>query len=294
MIPLFGQGPSIQTRAVLAILFSVVLMFVDHKLDGFKQVRSMLNSLVSPLQYAANVPQNTLDWMTTSLAFRQQLIADNARLTEQHLILSEKLQRMHFVERENVRLRGLLKSPAREVSAKMVAEVMAVESNRSSQQVVINRGTLNGVYAGQPVLDDKGIVGQVVSVATTTSRVLLISDITHAIPVRIARNSVRSIASGTGFFHQLELNHVPHSADIKQNDILVSSGLGGRFPEGYPVAKVEHVVSNTSLPFAKVVAKPIANLDRIRYLLLLWPDNVEQKPIYEAVDSLVEKAEALL
>ncbi|AWB68805.1 rod shape-determining protein MreC [Saccharobesus litoralis] len=294
MNPLFGRGPSIQTRMTLAVILSIVLIFVDHKHDGFKQVRVFLNSLVSPLQYAANIPQNLLDLTTTSLAFRSQLIEENDRLTEQHLILSERLQRMAFIERENQRLRALLKSPAREVVDKMVTEVMSVESNRSSQQVVINRGSLHGVYLGQPVLDDQGIVGQVISVGSTTSRVLLISDITHSIPIRVARNSVRSIASGAGYLQRMELNHVPHSADIKMGDLLVTSGLGGRFPEGYPVAKVSQVDSNPSLPFAKVVAEPVAKLERIRYLLLLWPPNVEQKPIFEAIEQIVEQAEELL
>ncbi len=273
MTPLFGRGPSLQARIVIATLLSLVLIFIDHQFDGFKPVRIYLNSLVSPLQYTASLPKKLLDWSAESLAFRSVLIDENNYLKEQQLLLSEQLQRMSFIEQENARLRALLQSPIRQDMKKMVAEVMSVESNPSTHQVVINKGIINGVFEGQPVLDAQGVVGQVVSVGPTSSRVLLISDISHAVPVRLVRNSIRLIASGSGFLNRLELNHVPHSTDIVEGDVLFSSGLGGRFPEGYPIAKITKVTSNETLPFARIYAEPIAQLDRIRYLLLLWPND---------------------
>jgi rod shape-determining protein MreC len=294
MSPLFANGFSIKFRITITVMLSLFLLFVDVKLDGFKQVRGVLNSLAAPLQYAANLPHTIFDWTSTSLASRQRLLADNSYLKEQHLLLSEQLQQMAFLQRENSRLRALLKSPIREDIDKMVAEVMSVESNPNSHQVLLNRGSLNGVFEGQPVLDDKGVVGQVVSVGSTTSRVLLISDTTHGIPVRVARNSIRTIATGTGFIERLELNHLPHSTDIRVDDLLVSSGLGGRFPEGYPVAIVRSINSDKSRPFSQVLVEPIAELDRIRYLLLLWPPGDKHKPVYDAMGDLTDKAEALI
>ncbi|KMT63959.1 rod shape-determining protein MreC [Catenovulum maritimum] len=271
MTPLFGNGPAPQTRIIIAVLLSVCFMFVDHKLNGFEQVRVYLNSLVSPIQYAANLPQKMLYWSSESLSSRSHLLAENQKLKESHLVLSEKLQRLAILQRENDQLRALLDSPLRQDMRKMVTEVMSVESNPNSQQVVINRGQLNGVFEGQAILDENGIVGQVVSVGSTTSRVLLITDHTHSIPVRVARNGVRSLAAGSGIYNRLTLSFVPHSTDIQEGDLLVSSGLGNVFPEGYPVAEVTKVRFNESLPFAQIVAKPIAKLERIRYLLLLWP-----------------------
>lgn len=280
MTPLFGNGPAPQTRLIVAVCLSLGIIFSDHKLNLFDPFRVYLNSLVIPIQYAAYLPQKFLNWSTESLASRGDLLTENAALKESHLLISEKLQRMALLERENNRLRALLDSPLRQGTRKMVAEVMSVESNPNSHQVVINRGQLSGVFEGQAVLDENGIVGQIVSVGKTTSRILLITDHTHAIPVRVARNSVRSIAAGTGSNNQLALNFVPHSTDIKKGDLLVSSGLGGVFPDGYPVAEVDFVKFNESLPFAYVASKPIAQLDRIRYVLLLWP--ADNKPPTQA------------
>lgn len=278
MTPLFGSGPAPQTRMFLALIISVATMFVDHKLNGFEDAKVYLNSFVSPILYTANLPQKMFNWSSESLSSRHDLLEENTRLREQHLILSEKVQRMAFLERENDRLRALLDSPLRQEMRKMIAEVMSVESNPNSHQVVINRGALNGVFEGQAVLDENGIVGQVVNVGSTTSRVLLITDHTHSIPVRVVRNAVRSIATGSGRIDRLELNFVPHSTDIQKGDLLMSSGLGKLYPEGYPVAEVTQVTFNESLPFAQIKARPIAHLNRIRYLLLLWPPASEHQP----------------
>ena len=152
----------------------------------------------------------------------------------------------------------------------MVAELMAVDKNPYSQQVVINKGAIDGVYLSQPVIDDEGIVGQVMEVGSTNSRVLLIADVTHAIPVRSLRNDIRFIATGSGTLNELYLEHVPNSVNIQVGDTLISSGLGNVFPEGYPVAEVTRVIRDESRPFARVIVSPLANLDRLRHLLLLW------------------------
>jgi rod shape-determining protein MreC len=270
MNPIFTSGPSLQHRLALALLLSVALIVLDHKFNSFSSTRVYLNSLVSPLQYLANLPGEMLNASATRLASHQRLLDDNAKLTLQATLMSEQLQRMTFLQAENERLRRLLNSPVKTNTRKVVAELMAVDNNPYSHQVVINKGALNGVYEGQAVLDENGIVGQIMQVSSTNSRVLLIADVTHAIPVRVARNNVRLVVSGTGSLDELDIQHVPHSTDLQIGDILLSSGLGKVFPEGYPVATVTTIVRDETRPFAQVKAKPIAQLDRLKYLLLLW------------------------
>lgn len=153
----------------------------------------------------------------------------------------------------------------------MVVEVMEVASEPSHHYVVLNRGSRSGVFVGQPVVDAQGVVGQVVQVSEMTSRVLLVSDVSHGLPVRITRNDVRLIANGTGELDEIELRHVAKSTDIRVGDLLVTSGLGNRFPEGYPVARVMKVFTEDGQSYTRVTAQPLAALDRIRYLLLIWP-----------------------
>ena len=281
MNTIFTRGPSLQIRLALALFFSLVLIFVDHKLDGFASTKVYLNSLVSPLQYLASLPEQMLSASASRLTSHQRLLEQNRELTRQATRMSEQLQRFNILKAENDRLRTLLGSPVRAGMEKMVAELMAVDNNPFSHQIVIDKGAIHGVYEGQSVLDDRGIVGQIMEVGTTNSRVLLIADVTHAIPLRIARNNVRLIATGAGQLDELFLEHVPHSSEIQVGDVLVTSGLGNVFPEGYPVAKITSIVRDESRPFAQVSASPMAQLDRIKYLLLLWPENAPQKPVFE-------------
>lgn len=287
MDTIFSRGPSLTSRLVLASVLSVLLIILDGKLDTFSNVRVYLNSLVSPLQYMANLPGEVLNQTARALTTQRQLLEDNAQLTRQNILMSEQLQRFNVLEQENQRLRTLLGSPVRPDVRKIVAELMAVDNNPYSHQIVINKGTLQGVYEGQPVLDDKGIVGQVMQVGTTTSRVLLIADVTHAVPVRVLRNNVRLVASGSGQLNRLVINHVPHSTDIEPGDVLVSSGLGQVFPEGYPVGRIVDVIRDETRPFAVIRAVPAAQLDRLKYLLLLWPHDAPQGPVEqgEVVDA---------
>ncbi|MDN4501946.1 rod shape-determining protein MreC [Alteromonadaceae bacterium BrNp21-10] len=281
MNTIFSRGPSLQNRLYIAIFLSVALMVMDLRMDSFKAIRVYLNSLVSPLQYMANVPGEMLSWSAQRLLSHQNLIEENNRLKSQHLLMSEALQRFNLLQRENDQLRALLDSPVREGVKKMVAELMAVDNDPYSHQIVINKGAIHGVFKGQAVLDENGVVGQVLRVGTTTSRVLLISDFTHAIPVRVERNSVRAIASGSGQLNALSLNHVPHSTDIQVGDLLFSSGLGNVFPQGYPVARVTVIKRDETRPFATIIAQPIAALDRIKYLLLLWTVESPLQPVLD-------------
>ncbi|GGW84041.1 rod shape-determining protein MreC [Alteromonas halophila] len=276
MDTIFTRGPSLNNRLALALILSLVLMFADHRLDGFKSARVYMNSLMSPLQYLANLPGLMLSESAQQLTSQQQLLTENEKLTSQVLMMSERLQRFTILQQENRELRQLLEAPTKQGMRKMAAELMAVDNNPYSQQVMINKGAIDGVYLSQPVLDDQGIVGQVMEVGTTNSRVLLIADVTHAIPVRSVRTNIRFIASGSGTLNELYLEHVPHSVDIREGEMLMSSGLGSVYPQGYPVAKVTSVVRDESRPFSQIIAQPLARLNRLKYLLLLWPQTTPE------------------
>ncbi len=275
MNAIFKHGPSPQHRLVLVLFCSALLIFFDHKMNSFESVRGYLQSMVSPLQYLATTPKQMMNWAAENIVTRRQLITDNEQYKVNELVFHEQALQLDIIKKENERLRALLASPLRTDTRKMVAEILAVDSDPYTHQVVINRGANDGVYEGQAVIDDEGIVGQILHVGTTSSRVLLITDVTHAIPVRISRNGVRLIANGLGVIDQLTHSHVPHSTDIRVDDVLVTSGLGSKFPEGYPVAKVTLVIQDESHAFARIQSQPVAKIDRLRYVLLLWPEEVD-------------------
>ncbi|GHA54497.1 rod shape-determining protein MreC [Photobacterium aphoticum] len=271
MKPIFGRGPSLQLRLFLAILLSVGLMLADSRLDAFANVRYLLNSAIAPLQYAANLPRDFLDGISGQLSSHQRLLAENKALQRDLLVQQSDVLLLEQLKQENQRLRDLLGSPFVRDEKKLIAEVMAVDSDPYSHQVMIDKGRVDGVYEGQPVINEKGIVGQVSYVGAHNSRVLLLIDPSHAIPVQVVRNDIRVIASGSGQVDQIQLEHVPSSTDIEVGDLLVSSGLGGRYPEGYPVANVTEFSFDNKRPFAQIKARPTVQFDRLRYLLLVWP-----------------------
>jgi rod shape-determining protein MreC len=269
MNPIFNQGTSPAQRLTFVLICSVALMFFDHKMASFETARGYLQSLVSPLQYMANAPKQMMTWASENIVIRRQLMTENQNFRENELFFHEQALQLNIVRKENERLRSLLSSPVKGEIKKMFAEILSVDGDPYSHQVVINRGANDGVYEGQPVLDEKGIVGQILHVGGSSSRVILISDISHAIPVRVQRNGLRLIASGSGQIDRLIHNFVPHSADVKQGDLLVTSGLGGKYPEGYPVSRVVLVRTDESREFATIYSQPVAQIDRLRYMLLL-------------------------
>lgn len=281
MTPIFKNGPFPRRRLFGVLCCSAALIFFDHKMNSFEVARSYLQSMVSPLQYLANSPKQTMTWLGKNFSSRQHLIEKNEHFEAMQILYQEQGMQLDILKQENQRLRQLLASPLKAEMKKMVVEIISVDSDPYSHQVVINRGAKNGIYEGQPVLDNLGVVGQVLHVGATNSRVLLITDLSHGVPVRNSRNGVRMVASGSGNIDRLVQNHVPHSIDVKVGDLLVTSGLGGKYPEGYPVATVTVVEQDESRPFARVYSKPVAQIDRLRYLLLLWPNEHESKLIKE-------------
>lgn len=245
-------------------------MVVDARFAALKPLRSQLGMVLTPLYYVAELPVRAWDTLYLQLTSRADLIAENERLRAEAVLAKRKLQKLAALTEQNVRLRELLNSSELLDERVLVAELIGIDPNAFSQRILINRGQRDGVFLGQPVLDATGLMGQVVEVMPFTSRVLLITDVSHSLPVQINRNGLRAIATGTGNSDWLELRHVGDTADIRVDDIVVSSGLGQRFPAGYPVGRVTHVNRDSAQPFAEVRVEPTAQLNRSRYLLLVF------------------------
>lgn len=248
-------------------------MTLDHRTTYVNTLRSSIAVLVYPFQYLVNFPANVGDWASDSFTSRKTLKEDNAALRTQNLILTTQLQKLNFIESENIRLRSLLESSKRVGERILIAELLSVDMDPYKQQVTINKGSASGddIYPGQPFVDAKGVMGKLIHITPFSSTALLITDPGHALPVQVNRNGLRAIAKGTGSQARLVVPHLPNNADIKVGDLLVTSGLGCIFPVGYPVATVTEINIDPSLPFAEVIAKPIAELDRSSEILLVWP-----------------------
>jgi rod shape-determining protein MreC len=249
----------------------MVLMTVDHKKNHLESVRSILSTLVYPLQYVVNMPVAASHWVSEAAVTRQKLLDENTRLNEEQLKLNSRLQRFAILEEENKRLRELLESSIELRDRVLVAELIEVDLEPFRQQILINKGLNQGAYDGQPIVDAGGIIGQIIHVGPFSSTVLLITDPTHALPVQINRNGLRAIAVGRGQNGVLSLEHLPTNADIREGDLIVSSGLGHRFPRGYPVGIISEIALVPGEAFAEVSVLPSANLGRSREVLLVWP-----------------------
>ncbi|WP_407920239.1 rod shape-determining protein MreC [Halopseudomonas litoralis] len=251
-------------------VLSIALMVVDARFAALKPLRSHLGMLLTPLYYVAELPVRAWDTVYLQLTSRADLIAENEGLRAEALLTKRKLQKLAALTEQNVRLRELLNSSELLDERVLVSELIGVDPNAFTQRILIDKGERDGVFLGQPVLDATGLMGQVVEVLPFSARVLLITDSSHSLPVQINRNGLRAVASGTGNSEWLELRHVGDTADIRVNDIVVSSGLGQRFPAGYPVGRVVAVNRDSSQPFADVRVEPTAQLNRSRYLLLVF------------------------
>ncbi len=246
------------------------MMSLDHRQQHMENVRSVLSVVLYPIQYLIGLPRDTGLWLSENLASRQALLEENERLHKRQLLLEFQLQKLEALQAENDRLRELLDSSFKVGERVLIAELLAVDMAPFTRRLTLNKGRYDDVYRGQPVLDAAGVLGQVVAVTPLTSTAMLITDPSHALPVAVNRNGLRAIAVGTGEPNRLELSHIPNTADIEIGDLLITSGLGGRFPAGYPVARVTHIERNPDLPFARIEAEPTGNLESSREVLLVW------------------------
>ena len=254
-------------------VLSLVLGFVDHTSSWLDGSRSALTIALTPIVVMADLPNRSVRGIQGVFSSREDLRRRINGLENELIFLRVKTEKMAALISENNRLRGLLGSAAKLQDNVLVAELIGVNPDPEEQEVIIDKGSEDSVFVGQPVLDSRGLVGQVLEVSPFSSRVLLISDERHSVPVQVLRNNLRFIAQGTGIGQQLELQHVNSTVDIKVGDQLLSSGLGNRFPVGYPVGVVDSVAFKPGKPFAEVLAKPNAQLDRSRHVLLVFTES---------------------
>ncbi len=265
--------PALGIRVLLLLFASIILMAVDHRQNHLDTVRRTIGAAVYPIQIIVDAPFRLWEWVREGTSDRNQLQLALSRLQAERLLTNARLQRMTALESENERLRDLLEARAQMRDEVRVAEIMAVDANPYRHNIVIDVGTREGAYDGQAIVDAIGVIGQVIRTGLTTSQAMLISDPSHSLPVEVNRNGLRTIANGTGEFGRLDLPFITNNADIRPGDLLVTSGLGGAFPAGYPVAVVETVNRIPQEPFADVTAKPSAALDQVREVMLIWPSS---------------------
>ncbi len=269
------------------------LMLSDKHLEPTQHLRQALGYLVTPVQWISSIPARIGGWAGNTARSHASLLDENATLRTEALILQQKVQQMAAMSAENNRLRELLNTSEQMDDEVLVAEMIGVDPDPYTHHIIVNKGEQDGVYKGQPVLDAQGLMGQVIEVLPYTSRVILIADSNHAIPVQVNRNGVRAIAVGSGQLSELVLIYVPDTADIKAGDLLVSSGLGNRFPQGYPVGVIKSVEHDPGEPFAIVSAEPSAHLDRSRHLLLVFSqDSQLPEPNVLPAESVPEETPA--
>jgi rod shape-determining protein MreC len=267
---LFVTGPSPTIRLVIALVLALVLIFADSRWQHLEVLRSSLSVALYPIHYLAALPSRLARAVDGRLAGEADLRERNALLERENLELKGRMQTFVSLQVENRRLRDLLDSSFKLRDRVLVARLLEVDLDPYRQQVLVDKGSSSGIFVGQPVLDADAVMGQVVRTSPLTATVLLITDAAHSLPVQINRNGLRSVATGSGLINRLNLMHLPKNADVRTGDLLVTSGLGGVFPPGYPVARITEVRDDPGSPFAVVAAEPTARLDRSHEVLLVW------------------------
>ncbi|MEC9040390.1 MAG: rod shape-determining protein MreC [Pseudomonadota bacterium] len=275
---MFVQGPVPGFRLFLVVLLSAALIAADARFDKLTTVRSTLATGLAPVYWLGNAPYSFADWFSGLFVSRDDLQQENEELKTRLLILERRALKYAALASENNELRRLLNSSEVLDDRVIVGEVVGVSPDPFSHEIIINKGESDGVTTGQAVLDAEGLMGQVIQTSQFTSRVLLVSDSSHAVPVEVVRNGLRSILLGNGETDELDLVHVPDTADIREGDMLVSSGLGGRFPRGYPVAEVSSIVKEPGEPFVTIQAAPKARLNQSRLVLIVFQPEERSVP----------------
>jgi rod shape-determining protein MreC len=257
---------------VFALLtLAVILMALDKHVAAIIQLRALLSMPLTPLQYIVSWPIELVDKLHAAISTHDALVKENLDLKAEQLRLRAQAQRLLAIELENNQLKSLMHSSTQIQGKVLIAHLLAVASNPFLNQVVLDKGSYDHVFVGQPLLDANGVMGQVIQVNPLTSRVLLINDPHSGIAVQVARNGVRAIAIGDAYAGNLHLLNVPKTTDIRVGDVLITSGLGEHYPEGYPVGQVTAVAKDPGLQFATIAVEPAAHLDRSRGVILVWP-----------------------
>ena len=250
-------------RLIFMIVLSSVLMYQDYQGTYTLKLRSYLSASLYPIQYLINLPNNLQKSFYANFLNREEIISQNQRLKEENLNLKSQMQQIYRLESENKRLYELIDSKPKTENTYLFADIVSTSKILNKHQILINRGSSDGVKLGSSIVNAEGIVGHVIRDQIFASEVLLISDLEHAIPVEIVRTGLRSIAIGTGEFNKLRINTLPTNSNLQKDDIIITSGLGGRYPEGFPVGTITEISREVGSPFLEVEVLPFANLKTI-------------------------------
>ena len=265
----FNRGPSPGVRLAFFSLLSLLLLFVDARYRYLESARSVLSILTYPLQRAVAAPGVLWQQADSFFTLQGSVLRDNTRVRQQHTLDSVQLQQFQILQGENQHLRELLAVQQRATYPTQLAEIVYVERDIFKRKLFLDKGAQANVQAGQVVIDDIGVVGQVTRVYPWLSEVTLITDKDHSVPVQALRNGLRTMVFGSGDTGDLTLRYMPNSADIKEGDVLVTSGIDGTYPPGLPVARVGRIERDPAYPFARIQCSPMAGVDRHRQLLIL-------------------------
>ena len=264
--------PALNTKLILFVVLSFILLINDQRNNYLSTLRNSIAIAIYPLQSTVEIPSRLINWFDLRIKSKEILIQENQNLLSRQKINSSILQRYESLEQENVRLKQILNAANNLDNKVEITRIISINVNPYRHTIVIDKGERDGVYKGQVLLDADGVIGQILHTNFLTSEAILISDSDHALPVEINRNGLRTIVLGNGSYTKLDVPYIPNNADIEIGDLLVTSGLGGKFPSGYPVAKVDFIESDLSEQFYKVSAKPIAYLNQVREVMLLKPE----------------------
>jgi rod shape-determining protein MreC len=257
-------------KTLFWIGLSIVLILSDHNGQHLSALRSRLGAVFYPLQWIVDFPARWVPNLGEYFSTQQRLLRDNALLRETQFYQNGQLQKLLALEAENSRLRNLLQSSSRVGEKFIAAEIIQVDSDPFRHRMIINRGATSQVHIGQPMIDAAGVMGEVIEVYENTSRIILITDASHGLPIENVRNGIRAIAFGTGMMGRLEVRHIPSTVDLKVGDTWVTSGLGGKFPAGYPVGIIQSITEGAGDAFATIWVTPSAHLERSRHVLLIY------------------------
>ena len=261
--------PALNTKFIFLVILSFVMLINDQKSNYLAIFRNSIAIAVYPLQSLVVMPSNLFVWINKNFSSREALTLENKILLNTQNINNTTLQRYQSLEQENSRLREILNAATRLEYKVEIARIISANINPYRHTIIINKGDKDGIHAGQVIVDTDGVMGQILYTNFLTSEAILISDADHALPVQINRNGLRTILLGSGSYTNLNAPYIPNNADIKIGDLLVTSGLGGKFPAGYPVGTINSIVRNPSEQFSNVTAKPIALLNQAREVMLI-------------------------
>lgn len=271
---LFRQSRARGIEFIVLFALSITLMVIDQRSDWARPLRTLAADAAHPLQQLIGLPAELGSWFGELVEPRANLLEDNARLERQNVLLQQKLQKFEHLELENQRLRNLDDARLRLRDDRViVADLIGASTDPYSHHIILGKGSEDGLHEGQPLLDPNGVLGQITEVSMTRAIGLLVSDPRHAVPVQINRNGLRSIVQGTGDYQRLDLQHVPQGSDVEVGDLLVTSGLGGRFPPGYPVGRVLEIQAAPGSTFLSIRVEPAAALRTNQPVLIVEPLN---------------------